>query len=221
MIAKKTALTLIEMIIATMLVSVVLMGLFSVSTVLSNNTQGYGQRLLLNSQTQATLDHILNDAALSVGSGTKVGGSGQQDQGIMIGPPAAPGNSFCIHQDPNSTPTNLNDDIWLCYVLELPPAGFAPFYSLYTCQKPYLPNDPNRGTTQLCVAPPGFGAWHFVGTAFSIAPQYNNSVFSITIQNCLNNSAASCQASGISTDQVNNPEITKIGSIACLQQGNS
>ena len=65
-IFKITALTLIELIFATTLVSVVLVGLFSITSVLSTNSQDYGQKYLLASQTQATLNHILGNAALAV-----------------------------------------------------------------------------------------------------------------------------------------------------------
>ena len=70
-IFSKTAFTLIELIVSSVLVSVVVLGIFSINSVLNNNNQDYGQRYLVKSETQATLNHILNNASLAVGSGTQ------------------------------------------------------------------------------------------------------------------------------------------------------
>ena len=61
-IYSKTALSLLELIIATALVSVIILGIFAINTVLSNNNIDYGQRYFVKSETQTTLNHILNNA---------------------------------------------------------------------------------------------------------------------------------------------------------------
>ena len=127
-IYNKKAITLVELIIATVLVSVVLLGIFAVNSVLSSNNQDYGQRYLVKSATQTTLNHILNNAALAVGSAATDGSGNAVDLGILIGTTnyGAPDttcvgddNSFCIHQASganilNNTTTYPNG-IWLCY----------------------------------------------------------------------------------------------------------
>ncbi len=200
-VLSKTAYTLLELIIALVLVTVVVLGIFAVNSVLSNNNQDYGQRYLVRSDTQTTLNHIINNASLAVGSATTLtpsGGPPVADLGILIGAQmgAANNNSFCIHQ-------NNGADTWLCYVFD--PVGFQIKY----CNKAYNLTDPNgyRGAGGSCLA-----AAQFLGTAFSIATVFTNSngqlLFTITIQNCLNDSATCFSA----PDPVNNPNVTVSGS---------
>lgn len=210
-IFKITALTLIELIFATTLVSVVLFGLFSITSVLSTNSQDYGQRYLLASQTQATLNHILGNASLAVRDNIS-----SQDPGILISVSGDP-NSFCMHQDissltpantnPNNTPNNYTDDRWLCYTLSN--------NQIYYCAYAYQPGPSPWGAAS-CVPASSV----FLGTAFSITPVYSNPTFSVTMQNCLNDATptpGTCSATGISADPVNNPEVTRAGSVATTQ----
>jgi len=232
-IFKTTALTLIELIVSSMLVSVVLFGLFSVTSVLSTNSQDYGQKYLLASQTQATLNHILGNAALAVRDNIS-----SQDPGILIPVPGDP-NSFCIHQDinpglspastvSNNTPGVYTDDRWLCYTLSN--------NQIYYCAMAYVPGGSPWGAAS-CVPANSV----FLGTAYGISapiitdppapvssPSYTNPTFSIIIQNCLNDSAATCVpdcyfsnagncVNGGTTDPVNNPEVVRSGSAATSQ----
>lgn len=218
-----TAITLIELIVATMLVTVVLFGLVSINLVLNNNNQDYGQRFLLNSQTQAVLTHILNNASLAVGTGT-TDSFGNLDQGILIGQlGVGDPNSFCIHQDPNNTPGNYSDDIWFCY-------SWTANYNINYCTMPYNAAGLNRGAASCGSSGNLTSGPTYLGTAFSMTnpvPTFsmnglaagNQMVFTITIQNCLNDLAASCTSAGTSTDPVNNPEVVKTGSAFPLQQG--
>ena len=216
-ILRTTALTLLELIVSMMLVSVVLFGLFSVSMVLTNNSQDYGQRFLLNSQTQATLSHILNNASLAV----KDISSGEP--GIFISMATNP-EFFCIHQNisntilpaddtPLNTPGVYSNDRWLCYTLSN--------YQINYCAMQYVAGASPWGAASC----DGVANSTFLGTAYSITtstpPTFSNGVFSITIQNCLDDTAASCfNADPTLQDPVNNPQVTKSGSVACLQQGN-
>jgi len=201
-IFSKTAITLIELIISTMLVSVVFFGLFSISSVLSNNTKDYAQRFLLNSQTQAVLTHILNNASLGVGSGIT------NDQGILIGAGGVGDQySFCIHQQPNGV------DTWLCYTWK---HNIGNKYQINYCNRVYNAAGANRGAGSC-------NAGTLLGTSYNnpaATATYVNGVFTVTLQNCLTNSAGTCKATGISIDPVNNPEVVKTGSVVCLQQGN-
>ena len=66
----KTAFTLVELIVSLVLVGIVLLGLASITTILGTSNQDYGQKYLVKADTQTTLNHILNNASLAVGSGT-------------------------------------------------------------------------------------------------------------------------------------------------------
>ena len=111
-IFSNTAITLIELIVSLSLVSVIVLGIISINTVLSNNGIDYGQRYLVKSQTQVTLNHILNDASMAAGSGVQVGTPLVNDTGVLVGAAmgAPTNNQFCIHQNQVPGP----GDIWVC-----------------------------------------------------------------------------------------------------------
>ncbi len=231
--SSKTAITLIELIFALMLLSIVLLGIFAISNVLSNNNQDYGQRYLVRSETQTTLNNILNAASLAVGSGLCISAAGTSappcnspyvaDQGILTGLNVGGGyQTFCIHQNPTSL---LGGDTWVCYTF-VPTSPTGPY--IYYCNVPYNLNDPsgNRGAAGTCSSPE-----LVAGTAYSISnpsppsfvanPLTNQLQFTITIQNCLNdlNPPGTCSPSGTSIDPVNNPEVTVTGSVSPQQEG--
>ena len=110
----KAAFSLLELIIASVLVVIVTMGIFAVNGVLSSNSQDYGQKYFVKSETQTTLNHILNNASMAIGSGINVptlDGGTVADLGILYSTSPTTGlgpdslglfynaNSFCIHQD--------------------------------------------------------------------------------------------------------------------------
>ncbi len=226
-IFKTTALTLIELIFATTLVSVVLVGLFSITSVLSTNSQDYGQKYLLASQTQATLNHILGNAALAVGSASA-------NPAPIVTNAGGDPNSFCIHQGPNNNIlSNANEDLWLCYSL----SG----YQISWCAVNYA-NSPSSCSAAVAAGHLiGGTTVNFVGTAYGItspiitdppapasSPSYTNPTFSIIIENCLNDSAATCVpdcrystagtcTNGGTTNPVSNPEVVRYGSAATPQ----
>ena len=226
---KSSAFTLIELIVASMLVVIVIFGIFSISNVLQNNNQDFGQRFLVRSETQITLNHILNNAALAVGSASTVGTPAVLDQGILVGAQmgAADNNSFCIHQQQAGlvSVANPNGDIWVCYWLDNT-VGSGTYQQIWYCNKNFslTPGDADafREANGACLA----GTTQYLGTAYSITnlngvnnspPTFNSTNgFSITIQNCLNNAAAApaaCSATGTSGDPVNNPEVQLSGSV--------
>jgi len=218
-IFSKTAFSLLELIIASVLVIIVIFGIFGINAVLNNNSQDYGQRYLVKSETQGTLNNILNNVSLAVGSGTNTNSTPSVlDQGVLLGGSTMGGdtNSFCIHQQNPG-------DTWLCY-------SFIPATNeIMYCNNTYNLSDGSgyRGAAT-CV---GNAGAQYLGTAYSItspsAPTFTNSgnqmLFSITITNCLDNSAATgtCQASGTSKDPANNPEVQLSGSALPLQAGMS
>jgi hypothetical protein len=222
-ISKTTALTLIELIVSSMLVTVVLFGLVSITSVLSTNSQDYGQKYLLASQTQATLNHILGNASLAVRD------IASADPGIITSQMGILGDtasmaSFCIHQNispanlpanntPNNTPGVYTNDRWLCYTLNN--------YQINYCSKAYAPGSSPWGAVNC-----GSGTVTnstFLGTAYSIttpAQSFTNATFSISIENCFNDAAASCyNATASLQDPVNNPQVTRSGSVTAQQVG--
>jgi len=130
---------MLELIITSVLVVIVVFGIFAVNNVLNNSSQDFGQRYFVKSETQTTLNHILNNASMAVGTGTNIsfsGGGSVLDEGIVFGTDANEGwgavggdqYSFCIHQDvpsltpdnttvnsPATTPPNYSTSRWLCY----------------------------------------------------------------------------------------------------------
>ena len=140
----KTAFSLIELIVTSLLVIIVMLGAFSINSVLTNNNQDYGQRYSVKSVTQITLNHILNNASLAVGSGT-ADNYGNIDQGILWGagnPPEITNgvynnfngvgdpNSFCIHQAANNNIVNVTRGILLQILLILIKFSGAPLILL-------------------------------------------------------------------------------------------
>jgi hypothetical protein len=234
-IFSKTAYTLIDLIISLMLVSVVILGVFSINTVLSNNNQDYGQKYSVKSQTQTTLNHILNNAALAVGNGT-LDPNGHSEIGILVGAQVGDPNSFCIHQDipsgpysapttidnatannPSSSPPNYTNSRWLCYTWS------SVTYQINYCAMPYNYNLANRGAANCSSGNVTSGPF-YLGTAYKITPAFTDSEvsgqmsFSATILNCLNDSLATCSNTGTSADPANNPETNLSGSVIPSQE---
>ena len=165
----KTAFSLIELLVALALVSIIVLGIFSINAVLNNNNQDYGQRYLIKSSTQTTLNQILGNAALAVGNGVADPNSAPTanwpETGILIGS-ATNGtglgngdvnnaNSFCIHQDfpsntlsdsaPNNPATNppaYTGSRWLCYTYY---SSGADAYQIWECAMPYSEAAAYRG----------------------------------------------------------------------------
>jgi prepilin-type N-terminal cleavage/methylation domain-containing protein len=218
--------TLVELIVSLSLLCLIVLGIFSINTVLNTNHQDYGQKYSVKSATQATLNHILTDASLAVGSASNVGAGTaaspyELDQGILIGAQMGAGsnNSFCIHQSPGGV------DTWMCYTLAANQISY--------CNKTYTLNDAAgyRGASGACAT-----AAQFLGSAFSItnlpvgstlpqSPYFSPSsgimTFSIVIENCLDDSAATCNSggNGVSGDPANNPEVQLSGSVTPSQEG--
>ena len=218
----KKALSLLELIIASVLVLIVIMGIFAINNVLSNNNQDYGQRYLVKSETQTTLNHILNNASEAVGSGTTSKISSLEDVGILIGSDMGDVNSFCIHQDiapppysggttidnalvnnPPSAAPDYTNSRWLCYTW-YPSGATCPSsnpnctYQILYCAMPYADQPPYRGASNCNGSGADFAGPQYLGTAFSnpavtfSATAGGQMAFSITIQNCLTNAASSC-----------------------------
>jgi len=216
-------LSLVELILASVLVIIVIVGIVAINFALSNNNQDYGQRYLLKSETQATLNNILYNASLAIGSLGDVGigtiaSPYVADQAVLVGTQMGGSNtvnpSFCIHQQQSiSTPPYYND-IWMCYMLDNT-TGDVTYGQISYCNKTYTINDSAgfRGASAACVGT-------YLGNGIGITPIFSSSsplLFQMNIVNCYNNSAtATCSSTG-STDQVNNPSVSLTGSVIPMQ----
>ncbi|MDE2027985.1 MAG: hypothetical protein KGK03_08135 [Candidatus Omnitrophica bacterium] len=222
-ILSNTAVSLVELIFATLLVVVIFFGIEAVNTVLRNSNEDYGQRYFVKADTQATLNHMLNNASTAVGS------ANCNDEAILVGSGMTlnsctsgggsnvSANTICMHEQ-NSTGSG---DYWLCYSWS-GSAGVSPNmpqpYSIYSCTESYPPAavtnpgsvaDP-RGATDCNTA----GGATFLGTSVvapsaSFVPTASPLQFSVTITNRLNNAA--------SADPADNPEVQLSGSVAPMQ----
>ncbi|MDP2654541.1 MAG: hypothetical protein Q8Q08_11015 [Candidatus Omnitrophota bacterium] len=98
--------TLTELIVATILVGIVMVGTVSVDYAIRRTRQSTSFSGINSLETSATLLHISRNIALAVGD--------QQNSGIFD---LAGGGSdgFCIRQDILTTPGDYTDDEWKCY----------------------------------------------------------------------------------------------------------
>lgn len=102
------AVTLTELLIATMIFSIVMLGAFSVDFALRQSQQSTSRNALVAMRTAATMLHIVRNAQLATGS--------QNNLGIRTD--LFP-STLCIRtEDPlnrNPDPSSYADDIWTCY----------------------------------------------------------------------------------------------------------
>jgi len=221
-ITSKKSFTLVELLVACLIVIIVIIGVYSIGNVLSSNNQDLGQRFLVKSTTQATLNHILNNATLAIGSQTN-DSYGNADTGVLVGATVGDPNSFCIHQAGGSGNNIINNasDIWLCYTW-IPPTAASNQYNIYWCTSLFVPSSSYRGAAAPCISTST--NYTYLGTAYTMTTKPYNALngFSITLQNCLNNSATgseACSNTGISDDPANNPEVQLSGTVYPPQDG--
>ncbi|MBF0490531.1 MAG: hypothetical protein HQL15_07925 [Candidatus Omnitrophica bacterium] len=203
------ATTLIEILVATSIASMVLMGALLSTTAVQKSVNDQGANYANKSGSSAVLDHILRNASLAMGSDM----GPEFDKGILIGrAETGDPDTFCIHQNVDGNGVTLDtaqdttNDHWLCYTL----SGGGVYY----CYKPYS-LDPTikcggqqtngaytsyncdyRGVccrgAQYC--PSGVTGTTFLGTASSWAPTFVSTgrklSFNISINSQMGSSAA-------------------------------
>ena len=108
----RRALTLTELIIATVIIGIIMIGVVSSDYAVRNhaNNQGAGAVLTLN--TRVLVDHIMKNAALAIGDKNNLGFSFAPNA-VLNSPPGF----FCVRQDINNTPSDYSDDQWACYTV--------------------------------------------------------------------------------------------------------
>ena len=100
----QAGLTLTELVIASLLVGIVSLGIFSVDYALRGSRNAASDDALLAMRTWAAMEHITKNAKLAVGNVNSVGVAAVQGS-----------NYLCFRQDVVSTPSDFSDDIWRCY----------------------------------------------------------------------------------------------------------
>ena len=220
-ISSQKAYTLLEVMVAFVIVSLVLLGIITTNTSMDTANRAMGLRYTLKADTQAILNHILQNAALAMGSASP------GDEGIINGFQGAGGLSggnattFCIHQPgTNSGGNNIianPTDIWLCY------SYVAANHTLFWCAETYAAGADPRTASACSTSGTRIGAIRTLGSVFSIQPVYTvysatgQSEFDVAITSCIDNAAATCQAGGTSTSPESNPEIQLSGTVNPLQ----
>ncbi len=100
----QTGLTLTELVIASILVGIVSLGIFSVDYALRGSRAAASDDSILAMKTWATMEHITKNAKLAVGD--------INSPGIIA---SSGSNYLCFRQDTSSTPNDYTDDVWRCY----------------------------------------------------------------------------------------------------------
>lgn len=105
----KNGVTLTELIVASVLVGIIMLGIVSVDYATRQSQQTTTAAGQLAMSTGAMLLDIMKNSSLAVGDATSPANSG-----VFVSPG---GNTACFRQDLNTpaTPANYADDSWICY----------------------------------------------------------------------------------------------------------
>jgi len=129
-------LTLVELVVATALVGIVMVGTVSVDYAIRSMRKTTANSASVAIQTSATMTYIANDVAQATGDASDVGILDcTQDNDETIYPlcDLRDNPTFCIRQDQNGPDAfaDYTDDLWVCYWKPLDPTDA----NIYTCQQ--------------------------------------------------------------------------------------
>ncbi|MBF0490533.1 MAG: hypothetical protein HQL15_07935 [Candidatus Omnitrophica bacterium] len=203
------AMTLIEILVATAVASMVLFGALLSTTALQKSTNDFGANYANKAQSSAVLDHILRNAGLAMGSDM----GPEFDKGILIGSAeTGDADTVCIHQDVDDkgvenldSAQDTKDDHWLCYSLKT--SGTT--RGIYYCYKSYdssVSCPTCRGASACSVTD------KFLGTASSWIPSFKLNgrqlLFTMSITSRLKST------SDVKSNDGSNPETTVSGGVS-------
>ena len=188
----KVGLTLTELLVAVMSISVVIMGIMSTDYAVRKNAQDASATASLNLKTHAVLNHIINNALPAVGD--------KDSKGIRY-----PGDEswFCLRQDASATAGVYTDDNWVCYTV----VGSA----LYTCTNPPASNPALNPLPVPATAGPCRASDTLVegsrGIMLSVNPDYSatSNIFGVTV---------ATRTNPASSKSTSNPEVSASSSIS-------
>lgn len=205
-----------ELIIASVVVTVVMLGVVSASIILQKNSTDYTNRYFVTQTATNVLNSILADASQVVGTvncpGIVIGINSTGTGGCALSSGTGDANTICFYQDMNGagigngTIQDTTYGQWACYTYSA--------NNIYRCTSNYN-NGGNQGMNQ-CNA--GAGST-LVGTASALpwpSASFNTGVFSLTVDNCWNPAIASC-CNPINTNcssDSSNPFAEKKGSVS-------
>lgn len=187
-----------ELIIASVVVTVVMLGVVSASIILQKNSTDYTNKYFITQTATNVLNSVLADASQVVGTvncpGIVIGSTNTPPSTCTSGTGDA--NTICFYQDPNG---KIQDaaGIWACYTYTS--------NNIYRCTSNY------SNGMKSCNA--GVGST-LVGTAMTSPwplASFNRGVFSLTVDNCLKPALASC-CNPADTVNCNPPNNSKVDS---------
>ena len=103
----KTAMTLSELLVATAVVGIILLGIISVDYALRSTRQNAARGSVLATKVATALTQMANDALLTTGDITNTGVN-------YDNPPAGNARHICFRYD-KTDPNSYTDDRWACY----------------------------------------------------------------------------------------------------------
>jgi len=110
---QKTALTLIELLVATIILGIIMLGIAGIDIAMRQSSTGASRNALVAMQTSAIMLHMTKNAAQAHGNAT--------DPGIAVA-----ASALWLRQDTAQTPDNPADDEWFCYDINGSQLRFCP-----------------------------------------------------------------------------------------------
>ncbi len=139
MVRRKQGITLMELIVAAAVTSIVLGGMFALMNSMQGSQNIFGQQNYLAGATQAMLNRILKDASQAVGDSVETGIYLVDDLATSALIPAGEA-TFCFHQRQEAVP----NDKWICY--------WQAGTTLNVCDKTFIEGIDKRGADGACIA---------------------------------------------------------------------
>ncbi len=103
-IGQKSGLTLVELIVASMLIAIVLLGVVAFNLSLTQIQDDSFNQSTLSIQASTAMNYLEDDISMAVGTFNNVGFR------------TRPG-TLCLRR-PDNTPLNLDDNPWICYIFD-------------------------------------------------------------------------------------------------------
>ena len=146
-IKKNAGLTLVELIVSSVLISIILLGVVSFNSSLSQIQNNTINNTSSNNQASVAMSYLRNDIWMATGDSTNAG--------IVTYSNGSPAtiSSLCLRQ-PDATPMDYTDNLWNCYFYD------SSSQNLVRCEKPkvslgppivpFNPQTTNLNTLDLC-----------------------------------------------------------------------
>ncbi len=146
----QSGLTLVELIVASVLISIILLGIVAFNASLQQMQTNSISSSSGSFQASVAMTYLRNDITMATGQG------GGNNKGIVLyrsGPYSNPGNtSLCLRQ-PDSSPMDFTDNFWTCYLFDstnndlfrcVNPTPFNPIYDPVSNPSPSSFNTPEK-----------------------------------------------------------------------------